>query len=1581
VNESNDLLLSKISVRIRNVESSQVLGTGIIYSTPELIDKVYVLTAAHNLFADGDNFQHLIPNIYIDFYGPEDGNYQTCIYETNRNLIWAETNKDIAILLLEKNEIEAILGIIPTIQIVKEKGNTNTFIIKGFPNATKGEELAIISPTWLQRLPAAETFQLQLHEDYSSWATNGFSGSGVFLKTENELYLYGIFTRYRAEEKGKVIYCQYIELANKILESNFLPLITFTFFSERDFTNTFFNRQLDTSIKNLGPRFNEKLNFKLPIAFLFNDLSKDTVFQKRLLKIFDDWLLGRDYSHDKLIKEHISEVEEGLKLSKKFLLESLPQIKWKADEQIDLAPIESQIQKLIEIGDLKLDHLYNLQRIELEKDKDKKRDHSYRYPLEGEIDHIRTINRHHHTFFNDLNEVNVSLSNMPCLIIKGEAGSGKSHLLGDIANERKKKNLPTILLLGQQFQKGQSVWQNILSQLDLHCSKDEFLKSLNNIGRQINARVLILIDAINEGAGKELWSHELSGFIAEVSKYPFIGLALTVRSTYFNQVIPTSLKANENYIEATHEGFKGNEYGALSLFCSHYELEQPNFPILSPEFSNPLFLQLICDGLKQSGQKKFPQGIHGISAIFKLYLDAIFSKLINRRDEYRLRKEMIKSAIYELAKACFEEKYSRVLPVEKAVEIFDLKFPKFQYLLDDLILENVFIQNIIKNYETEKETEVIYFAYERFGDFYIANTLLESFNSKESVRNAFKKNNELSKLLEDAYWRNKGILEAMAVLLPERFSLEIIEVFDWVFEGSHQEFLGNIDEWLNHFLIDSLKWRVIESIDNKKLTAWIRSKKFNINDHAWFNFLIELTVQKGHPFNADRLNKMLKRYTMPERDSFWLQYIKYYSFSFDNDSATPIRRLIDWAWQKDISAKIDSETARLTAQTLAWILSSTFIQVRDQTTKALVNLLEEQPEALIAVLENFKDIDDLYILERLCGVVYGCALRTSKLSSLNKIAQYVFDTFFKEANPPAHILLRDYARNTVEYALYRKIDILGNMNLIRPPHTKELPKFFPTDEDLKIYDRDPKDENYKLEFGREYGQIKFSVMSWDFGRYTIESAVRYFCPVSFRFEERYKEFVNNLEPKKKRALKKYEKRLEFNSSFEINKGKIGYHFGEEKIQELQAFVDEETTKDIEGIHKLFNEVELSFFINEIKEHLLSKQRLKESYHKPFDAEKIKRWIVKRAYDLGYDAKLHGFHDTSLNSYNDRSQNKIERIGKKYQWLALFEIVAILADNFKIESERWSSKKAYVFYNGPWHGYLRNIDPVFTTKNNDQDDDKQDFRETEISRSTWWQDKKYNYWNLPASQWINSIKDLPDPKHIIMRRDEDNIDWLYLRTHINWSEPRAVGKDKYRYDRRQFWYIIQGYLIKKRDKDKILKRFNELDFKGRWLPETHSANLSLFNRENFWSPASQENESEKWEQIRGTKFKCMVTTSEAVGELSDDKSGAHFRFDMPCRLIFEGMNLEYAPVDGEFRDNEGNIVVVNPEHSGTLVRKDFFEKFLEQNDLDIVWCILGEKDLLSGSFSASGENFYKVISGVYSLNNGEVVGSIKISNRD
>ncbi|HVW94427.1 MAG TPA: AVAST type 2 anti-phage system protein Avs2 [Mucilaginibacter sp.] len=1581
---TNDHLLTQLTVRLRRSNTLQTIGSGLLFSAPYLKNQVYLLTAAHCLYADKDHFKQPLDSITLDLYRSSANAYNAIEHHIDHKLVSADSDRDVAILLLDKTTVEAISGKLPDITAIRERQAARQFVAKGFPNATQGKELDVISPTWKQEMSGVKKFQLQLHESYSEWATSGFSGSGVFLADREQVYLFGIFTRFRPEDLGKVIYCQYLETINEILKINFLAEIRFAYFGHHGLTPAFFQSHAASAVKNLGPRFNEALNLRMPVSRLFNVLAKDALFKRRFIKALDKWLSHRDRLN--VTPEHplLTLAEDAYAQLRETVKAWLKAAVWLPGETLHLDKLRDPLYAMDELLTEKRGEFYELRREKQKEEPPKPRSYDYRPPFEVEINRLYQIGSNNDELLRFLENDQITLADEPFLLIKGEAGCGKSHLLGDITTIRTAAGQPTLLLLGQLFRKEHTVWQNILHQLHLTCSKDELLATLNDIGRQTGSRMLILIDALNEGDGKTIWPNELAGLISDIAAYPFIGLVTTVRSIYWNAVVPKNVQTDERISQFTHQGFKGNEYAALKLFCYYYGLKQPNFPMLAPEYASPLFLQLVCEGVKASPGKKFPQGFQGISRLFGYYLQAISDKLGAKRDEYQLRKTLAEQAIQTMAKACFEND-SRPLALDAAVTLFDQTFPAHPLLLNDLIQENVFIQSLRKSYNTDTDDEIVYFSYERFGDFFIAGELLNAYNSVEAVLAAFQPGATLGRLLSDDYYLHSGIIEAFAVLLPERFGLEIFEVFAWAFDASDEHLRWRADDWLNHRLLDSLKWRSASSVADDKLRDWFNGKHFKVDFHTFLNDMIELVPVAGHPYNGDRLHAYFMRQTMPERDGYLQQFLLYYRGWDDQQNPYPVRRLIEWAWQPGISAVIDTETARLTGQFLAWLLCATHRQLRDEATKALVNLLEEQPKALVTILQTFKNVDDYYILERLYAVAYGCALRTSADENLALIAQYVYDSCFASGDPPAHLLLRDYARNSVEYALYKKLAIQADPARIRPPYNSPMPPTMPTRADIAKYHMDYNAPEYKDNYGHEYNQVHFSVMEWDFSRYTISSAFLEFSPFSFRVDDAHKKFLKSLKKKQRDIVNLYTTVYEHLEIIKQNEAKGRVYRQLPGKQSLREFNEMMLRNSAELLQDMLGESERSYVLEEIIPQLDRKIKSRDRFRYAFDTEPVKCWIVQRVFELGYSAELHGPFDSRIESYNSRSENKIERIGKKYQWIALYEILAYVADNYQLRDDS-GSKDTFEYYDGPWQRYLRDIDPVFTTKNPPKDGEETDEDELEGQPAAqvateWWEPEPYTYWNQLNADWAVNTQDMPDPRHIIQRRDPAGEDWLYLHLNVYWNEPKPIGEDKYQRLKKDIWYGFQAYLVKSSTKLKIVDWLEGQNFFGRWMPETHTL-TGLFNRENYWSPAANYHHGKgvHWQRLDGSRHMVVLATGEAVGEMSDDRSGAHFQYQMPSRLIFEGMGLRYAPNDGDFKNSEGELVVTNVNPRGVLVRKKDMLAFLEENNLDLVWTLLGEKNVWSSRHDRS-KVFLKAISGVYALDKaGTLTGSFRILER-
>lgn len=1567
--EDTDHLLTVLSARIRDFRSKKILGSGVLYYNESLEEKLYVITAAHILFFDSQNFKDPIEKIFIDIYNPQSNKYESLPSEVNFNFVSAHHENDIAILIIDKSLVFNITGPLKDVRLIKERYSSHNFILKGFPRATEGQEIVCLYPTWLQTL-SNHQFQLQLNEDYKDYAINGFSGSGIFIFSNNKLFLYGVFTRYRREDKGKVIYCCYLEALNKLLTENFFPPLQYTFFSEGEITVEFFKREVLNAIKNLGPRYSEKLNYKLPIAELFDNLKGNGKYIKRFINVFDRWLIDRSITNRHEKNDIILNILDEIGKLRNEILNKISKINWNDKSKIDTENIELILKNInIQIND----HINSFIKLRHEHQKyspSDKKNYGYQPPYENEINSLHRIEENNQKLLDDLQEIEIDIYNNPCLIIKGDAGSGKSHLLGDIANESLKNKEPVLLLLGQLFKPQLNLWQNILTQLNLKITKELFLKSLNQIGSQLGIRITILIDAINEGAGKEIWSNELNGYISDISNYPHIGTVLTIRSSYFKSIITNNLSTGNILIIKSHEGFKGNEYAALKLFCEYYDIKEPGFPIFSSEFSNPLFLQLTFERLKATGSREFPLGYNSITDVFENHLTSVIEKLSYSKSEYRHRINKIKDALYDMARISYNQESTSAIQLDQIIQLIDSKYEKFPNLLDDLINENILTKNIHEDYKSGIESEVIYFSYERLGDFYIAEELLKPYKTHPDVIIAFKKGNELGELIKNT-WRNRGILEVLSIILPERFQLEIFEVYNWALSEPEDGDYFDIEDSLNHILLETLKWRRIESINEEKLLLFFRGDSFKIPHETWLNAFLELTAIHNNPFNSDRLFKILNSYDMPKLDSFWQSFVRGYTTEDDYGNPFPLKRLLNWAWIDGISQKSDSDTIRLVAQTLSWLLSSTVREIRDQTTKALVNLLQEQPEVLIQILKKFKNIDDYYILERLYAVAYGCALRTSSKTGLQKISQFIFDNIFKNGNPPIHILLRDYARNIIEYAKYRKVKLTGELILIIPPYNSKLPNEIPSPNDIELLHIDYEDPDYKRKNFGMHNRIIFSVMEWDFSRYTIDGRFRQFAPISYKEEINYKQFVKELDVKNRKSIKIITLLIEMRFHLLNNE-----NFPENKLTKYKIFNEQGINAELLNLKNNLSTKVYNKLINNIIPFIEEREKRKSKQYNFFDTEPFKRWIAKRVFDLGYNTELHGEYDEFADRFEHIRDNKIERIGKKYQWIALHEISAVIADNYKIQTEIWSENDNYELYQGPWQLYMRDIDPAFITLKN------KILEFIEEQKNKWWLNIQYNHWNGSGYEWVQNQKDLPDPVKIISKMDPSNEEWLYLKLNLDIDEPKPLGKDKYHVGRKRIWYYFQSYLVHKKDKLKIAKWLKEKNFFGRWMPESYEACTDLINRENYWSLISKNTYDGKWQIIRDTNYKIMITTSEAVGEMSEDKSGAHFRYEMPNKKIFQEMKLIYSSIDGEFVNENGEFIVIHPNPHGILINKKAFLDYLNFNNLDIIWTLLGEKTSRKGDFDEDGEYLFKVISGVYYFNEvGKLSGEMHLKERN
>lgn len=368
-----------------------------------------------------------------------------------------------------------------------------------------------------------------------------------------------------------------------------------------------------------------------------------------------------------------------------------------------------------------------------------------------------------------------AVANTPALLMVGDAGTGKTHLLCQVARDRTAQEYPMIVILGEQLA-NTDPWREVLSVLDLSCDSDEFLGALNSAAEARAIRSLLMIDALNEGEGRAMWERSLPGFLARLSRYPWVGVVLTVRKSYEDAVVrPNGLR--DKLVRVQHLGFRGAEARATTHFFAHYGIVAPTIPPLHPEFSNPLFLRLFCQALQNLGLQQIPPGLHGMSSVFDMFLESVNTKLcrpdlLDRDPAERIVQRSVESIAEAMA-----TRQQAWLPRDEArtlVGAFDQTRGYAQSLFRHLIIEGVLAEDRFHVADDTAE-DGIRFTYEKFSDHTIVRQLLNTYLDVTAPAASFAPGMPLEKFVADEWtaYHHKGVIEALAIQLPERIGQEL----------------------------------------------------------------------------------------------------------------------------------------------------------------------------------------------------------------------------------------------------------------------------------------------------------------------------------------------------------------------------------------------------------------------------------------------------------------------------------------------------------------------------------------------------------------------------------------------------------------------------------------------------------------------------------------------------------------------------------------------------------------------------------------------------------------------------------------
>ncbi|HXH48490.1 MAG TPA: AVAST type 2 anti-phage system protein Avs2 [Terriglobia bacterium] len=1363
---------------------------------------------------------------------------------------------------------------------------------------------------------------------------------------------------------------------------------SFFWFQKEVLDQKWFKDRVSEATANAGPRYTPEVNVELPIATLFEGLGRTKKFFTNITA-----LRGR------LVREYAKlrrslQVDAGAEPFKTLIegIESFRSAVKKAEEvnaeeSLDLTGLT---QSASDLRDRAFDCAEKAREFHGAEKKGAVskglensgvtgpavRSDRYGYV----VHHIYEVAGVLREFLETFEGAAARLANVAALLLIGEAGTGKTHLFCDIAKQRTREGEPTLLLLGEQFSSAEP-WVQIIQLLGLTCDgREELLGALEAAAQARGERGLILIDGLNEGEGKNLWQKHLAGVLLVLRRFPRIGIAISVRSSYLDVVIPDGL-GEDKLVRQSQHGFAGHEYEATKTFFDYFGIERPAVPILSPEFQNPLFLKIFCTGIRNRRLTRIPPGLRGITGIFDFFLDSVNDKLAQpERLDYDKSEMLVQKGV-----ATFSEVLARKgatwLAADEARSLINALLPREGHegsLYRQLISEGVFSIDRFPSGQGSEREEGIRFSYERLTDHSVTRILLERHLSRDNPAKSFSPNSRLGRFVKDerAAWMNGGIVEALCVQLPELTGKELPEVaplcadFDRVREG----------------LVQSLIFRDPKAI-GKGTRQYVNNHilRFRDSADAFWDALLTVAPVPEHPFNADFLHENLMRYALAERDAWWSIYLHR---QYGEKNA--VDRLVEWAWSREDKKHIQDESIRLSAVALAWFLTTSNRYLRDRATKALVALLTPRIRVLRKVLAMFLKVNDPYVLERLCAVAYGCAMRSEDVAGVAGLAKDVFSWFFESGSPPPDILLRDCARGVVEVALNSGSDIGIEERLVRPPYKSVWPQKIPSNAELEEY-RKWSNDMPDVEWARL--EIYESVMGFgDFARYIIGTNWGGFNWSSRRLGSRRKpsrkeilgRFIKSLNQNQRKRLRSYavlQQRLAHIEFERLAGSEVAQEAatGNSTDEELRTSVLSAEAGFIESLGKSQRSKYEKFI-----RHYLTRSNPEEEEGR-FDLSIAQRWIFKKVLDLGWTTERFGKFDRQINLYPHRGREatKPERIGKKYQWIAYHEFLARVADNFEFKGESWSDKT--IPYEGPWQAFIRDIDPsclVAKTK-------RQDWRP---HSKTWWFPSSYDAWDLEADdmKWIKSSKDLPPANPLLeVERPEDHSRWLVMEAYYNWEQPTPPEEERFEVPRRSIWYMLRTYIVKRTDTRKVFNWASRRDFWGRWMPESKEL-YRVFLGEFHWAPAYKYFNTPYHGQSWRARGEGCVIPAEILPTASfyvEGGSGYDCSIDegiyihVPCRWLAEGMKMCWKGVDGSYFGENGDLLAFDPSVNevgpgALLINKDRLLAFLRDEGYDMFWTVLGEKDLIGGRDYPGSWKGRLIVNGAFRIKHNSVKGALR-----
>lgn len=247
-------------------------------------------------------------------------------------------------------------------------------------------------------------------------------------------------------------------------------------------------------------------------------------------------------------------------------------------------------------------------------------------------------------------------------------------------------------------------------------------------------------------------------------------------------------------------------------------------------------------------------------------------------------------------------------------------------------------------------------------------------------------------------------------------------------------------------------------------------------------------------------------------------------------------------------------------------------------------------------------------------------------------------------------------------------------------------------------------------------------------------------------------------------------------------------------------------------------------------------------------------------ELGYQGELFDDYDRFVSgfAYNRHRVLKTERIGKKYQWIAMYNILARVSDYYPMKNS-FSMEEELVPYDGPWEPYVKDFDPTLNGYNLLCDEApyfpqvNKHIRES-IQENNCAKDNP----SFDEDMWTNSNSLFFEyQKEDLLLTDGEGIQWVVLSKYTD------TGRQDLAKDKLMVWNWLYGYFVTDEQlnllREYARKKVHLLNSDISGIPETYT----LYNREYPWSSGSKSVLEWQWKncELRTGETKLVTYTVE------------------------------------------------------------------------------------------------------------------------